>query len=98
MASYLMLFSYTHLGIENIKDSPVLIEAIKKTIRRMGGAVEAFYGVLGAKFDTMFIVKAPGDEKIAEMALAIARLGGVRTQTHRLFSQDEFKEIISSLP
>jgi uncharacterized protein with GYD domain len=43
-------------------------------------------------------VKAPGDEKIAEMALAIGRLGNVRTTTHRLFTEEEFAKITSSLP
>jgi len=32
------------------------------------------------------------------MVLEIARHGHVRTQTHRLFSEDEYRKIISSLP
>ena len=40
----------------------------------MGGEVQAFYAILGSEYDTLFIVKAPSDEKVAEMALAIARL------------------------
>jgi len=96
--NYLMLFSYTQQGIEKIKESPARVEAAKRTIRQMGGEVQAFYGILGSQYDTMFIVKAPSDEKIAEMVLAIAMFGNVRTQTHRLFSEDEFSKIISSLP
>lgn len=98
MATYLMLFSFTQQGIEKIKESPARVEAAKRTIHQMGGEVQAFYGILGSQYDTMFIVKAPNDEKIAEMVLAIAMLGNVRTQTHRLFSEDEFSRIISSLP
>ncbi len=97
MATYLILFSFTQQGIETIKESPARVEAAKETIRRMGGEVHAFYGILGSQYDTMFIVKAPNDEKLAEMVLAVARLGNVRTQTHRLFSEDEFRRIISSL-
>jgi uncharacterized protein with GYD domain len=98
MATYLMLFSFTQQGIEKIKESPARVEAAKKTIRQIGGEFRAFYGILGSQYDTLFIVEAPSDEKIAEMALAIATLGNVRTQTHRLFSEGEFGRMISSLP
>jgi uncharacterized protein with GYD domain len=98
MATYLVLFSFTQKGIERIKDSPARVNAAKNVIRDMGGEVQAFYGILGSPYDTLFIVKAPSDEKIAEMALAITMLGNVRTQTHRLFNEDEFAKIISSLP
>jgi uncharacterized protein with GYD domain len=98
MATYLVLFSYTQRGVENIKDSPARAKAAKETVRRMGGEVQAFYGILGSQYDTLFIVRAPSDEKIAEMMLAIAMLGNVRTQTHRLFNEDEFAKIVSSLP
>jgi uncharacterized protein with GYD domain len=98
MATFVMLFSFTQQGIAKIKESPARVEAAKKTIRQMGGEVQAFYGILGSRYDTMFIVQAPNDEIIAEMALAIAARGNVRTQTHHLFNEDEFGRIISSLP
>jgi uncharacterized protein with GYD domain len=97
MPTYLILFNFTQLGIEKIKESPVRIEAAKQTIRQMGGEVLTLYGILGSQHDTMFIVKAPNDETLAGMVLAIAKLGNVRTQTHRLFSEDEFGKIISAL-
>lgn len=98
MPTYLMLFSYTRQGIEKIKDSPARVEDAKQAIARMGGEVTAFYGILGGPYDTMFLVKASSDEKIAEMALAIASRGYVRTQTHRLVTESEFSRIISALP
>lgn len=97
MPNYLILFSFTQLGIEKIRESPARVEAAKQTIRQMGGEVLAFYGILGSQYDTMFIVSAPNDEKLAGMVLAIAKLGSVRTQTHRLFGEDEYRRIISSL-
>lgn len=97
MATYLMLFSFTQPGIEKIKDSPARIEAAKGIVRQAGGEVQAFYAILGSEYDTMFILNAPNDERVAHMALAIANSGSVRTRTHRLFSEDEFKSIVSSL-
>ena len=98
MPTYLMLFSFTKQGIETIKQLPARGEAAKKVIRQMGGDVQAYYLILGSEFDTLFILKAPNDEKVAEMALAIALAGNVRTRTHRLFNEEELSRITSSLP
>ena len=98
MATYMILFNFTQKGIKEIKDSPARVTAAKEVIRKMGGEVRAFYAILGSQYDTMFILDAPSDEKLGGMILAIARLGYVRTQTHRLFSEDEYRKIISSLP
>lgn len=97
MATYLMQFSFTHQGIEKIKDLLTRAEAAKEVIRQAGGEVQAYYALLGSQYDTMFILNAPSDEKVAQMALGIARSGNVRTQTHRLFNEEEIKKIISSL-
>jgi uncharacterized protein with GYD domain len=98
MATYMILFNFTQKGIKEIKDSPARVTAAKEIIRKMGGEVRAFYAILGSQYDTMFILDAPNDEKLGGMVLAIARLGYVRTQTHRLFSEDEYGKIISLDP
>ena len=97
MPTYLMLFSFTQQVIEKIKQLSARGEAAKKTIRQLGGEVQAYYMVMGSEFDTLFILKAPNEEKVAEMALAIAKLGNVRTRTHRLFNEEELGRITSSL-
>lgn len=97
MPKYLVLFSFTSQGVEKIKDSPARVASAKETIGRLGGTVEAFYAILGSTHDTMFIVNAPSDEKLAQMVLSIARLGNVRTETHRLFDEKEFGQIIAGL-
>lgn len=98
MATYLIQFGFTQKGVEQIKESPTRVEAAIQTIRNLGGEVKAFYGILGSEFDTLFIVEAPDDRKVGEMALAISVHGYVRTRTHRLFDKEEFKAIIASLP
>jgi uncharacterized protein with GYD domain len=98
MASYLVLFGFTPQGIQHIKDSPARVEGAKETIRNLGGEVRAFYGIMGSAHDTLFIVDAPNDEAMARMVLAIAEKGFVRTETHRLFTENEFGKIVRSLP
>ncbi len=98
MAAYLMQFTFTQQGIEKIKQLSARGEAAKEMIGQMGGKVQAYYMILGSEFDTLFIMTAPNDEKAAEMALAIAKLGNVRTRTLRLFNEEELSRITSSLP
>jgi uncharacterized protein with GYD domain len=97
MATYVMIFSFTQQGIQQIKESPGRVEAAKKTIQDMGGEVKAFYAVLGATFDTLFILEAPDEEAVARMSAAISALGNVRASTHRAFSENEFSRIVSGL-
>ena len=97
MATYLIQFGFTRKGMEEIKESPKRVEAAKGTVRKFGGEVKAFYAILGSEFDTMFIIEAPDDRRVGEMVLAISMLGYVRTRTHRLFNEDEFKSITAAL-
>jgi uncharacterized protein with GYD domain len=97
MATYLILFGYTQQGIQKIKDSSARVESAKQTIRDIGGEVKAFYAIMGGQYDTLFILEAPNDEAVAKMVLAIASSGNVRTDTHRIFLEEEFRRIVSSL-
>lgn len=98
MATYLINFSYTQQGIQNVKDSPARVEAAKNVVRELGGEVKAFYALLGGGTDTMFIVDAPGDDAVARMALAISSQGSVRSSTYRAFSEQEFRSLVADMP
>jgi uncharacterized protein with GYD domain len=98
MASYVVLFSFTEQGIGKIRESPARVESAKRAFKEQGATVKEFYGVLGAEFDTLFIVEAPSDEAIAKAVLAVASLGFVRTRTLRAFNEAEFARIVSGLP
>ncbi|WP_303904413.1 GYD domain-containing protein [Thiohalomonas denitrificans] len=98
MKLYAIFFSFTAQGTENIRESPARVETAKEIVRSMGGEMKTFYGILGSEFDTIFIVEAPGEEAVAKMALAIASGGNVRTKTHRLFTEEQYGNLISELP
>jgi uncharacterized protein with GYD domain len=98
MATYIMLFGFTQQGIEKIKESPARVEAAKQSFQGVGAKVKEFYLVMGmGQYDTLFILDAPDDETVAKAALTIGSLGSVRTETHRAFTQAEFKKIIAGL-
>ncbi len=97
MASYLMLFNFTERGVEKIDESPDRVEGAKKLARELGGEVKQFFGLLG-RYDTVFVLEAPNDEAAAKISAAIGRLGNVRAETMRAFSEAEYRAILSSLP
>ncbi|SCZ63117.1 GYD domain-containing protein [Thiohalomonas denitrificans] len=98
MKLYAIFFGFTAQGIENIRQSPARVETAKEIVRSLGGEMKTFYGILGSEFDTIFILEAPSDEAVAKMALVIASGGNVRTQTHRLFTEEQYGNLISELP
>ena len=97
MATYVMLVNYTQKGIEDIKESPARLDAVKQAFQAMGAELKKFYLVMG-RYDMVVIGEAPDDETVAKLALAIGSGGSVRTETLKAFSEDEYRNIIAALP
>ncbi len=97
MASYLILFRYTEQGVRDIKDSPARVDAARAAFEAVGGQVREFYLSMG-RYDTVFVAEAPDDGAAARAVLSIASKGNVSSETLRLFTEDEFREIVGSLP
>jgi len=97
MPTYITLVNYTQKGIENVKESPERLEGAKQAFQGMGAELKEFYLVMG-RYDIILVTKAPNDETVAKIALALGSLGNVRTESFRAFKEDEYREIVSSLP
>jgi uncharacterized protein with GYD domain len=54
--------------------------------------------MLMGQYDMAILVEAPDDATLARISLSLAAQGGVRTETLRAFTEDEYRKIISSLP
>lgn len=93
----MVLFRWTAEGVENIKDSPARVERAREAFQAVGGGVREFYLAMG-RYDTVFIAEAPDDAAAARAVLAIAQTGAVTTETLRLFTEEEFRGIVASLP
>ena len=75
MATYIVLFGYTQLGIQDIKESPARVDAAEKAFKAMGAKVKEFYAVMGmSHYDTIFIVEAPDDETVTALGEHIPRV------------------------
>jgi len=97
MAKFISLVKYTSKGIENIKESPNRLDAVKQLCESMGANVDAFYLTMGS-YDMVLIVDAPNSETAAKMILTVTSGGSVTTETLAAFSEEEYRKIISELP
>jgi len=97
MPTYITLGKWTQQGIEKVKESPARLDAFKQLVKSMGGEVKGFYMVTG-RYDIVVISEAPNDEAMARTALATAAKGGIKTETLRAFTEDEYRKIIGALP
>ncbi len=97
MANFVMLFRFTRQGLEKVKQSPQRIDAFKKVFTSHGARIKEVYAMLG-EYDTMFLVEAPDDETAATLSLLIGTDGNVRAETHRAFTEEEFRRMVAQLP
>ncbi len=97
MSTYIALLRWTQKGIENVKDSPSRLDQAKEALRAVGGEFKDFYMTMGS-YDMVIICKAPSDAAIAKFVLTVAAQGGARTESLVAFSEDQYREIIGSLP
>ena len=96
MTTYILLANWTDQGIRNIGESPARLDAAKKALADMSGALRAFYLCMG-DCDMVLIIEAPDDAVAARFTLQLGRLGNVRTRTRKAFPEAAYREIIASL-
>jgi uncharacterized protein with GYD domain len=96
MPTYLALLRWTKEGLEKINESPSRLDAGKKAIEAAGGKLKDFYLLMG-QYDMAIVVEAPDDATLARINLSLASKGGVRTETHRAFTEEEYRKIISDI-
>jgi uncharacterized protein with GYD domain len=49
-------------------------------------------------YDVIVISEAPDDETATKLALTIGSAGSIQTETSRIFTEDEYRDLISELP
>ena len=97
MPTYISLIRYTDQGIRNIKDSPKRLDAAKNAFKAMGGELKQWYLAMGS-YDAVVIAEGPNDETAAKLMLAVGALGSVRSETLRVFTEEEYRKLIAGLP
>jgi uncharacterized protein with GYD domain len=96
MAHYILLASYTEQGIKGIKETVKRTEAVKNLAKKSGVTMKESYWTLGA-YDVVAVFEAADDETMTAFSLSIAKLGNVKTQTLRAFSDKEMTGILGKM-
>ena len=97
MATYIGLCSWTQQGIADLKGSPGRLDAARAAFSALGAELKGFFMTMG-HYDMVVIAEAPDDATMAKALLAVVSGGGLRTETLKAFTEDEYREIIGSLP
>ena len=96
MTTYIMLLSWTDMGIKNVRESPRRLDAARKQLADMGGAFKEFYLTMG-EYDMVAVCEAPDDAVAARFALQLGRAGNVRSRTLKAFREGAYREVVASL-
>ena len=96
MSTYVVLANYTERGIQNIRDSPQRLDAVRGQLEQMGGALRSFYLTMG-EYDIVFVFEAPDDAIASRFLLLLGQAGYVRTTSMKAFPEAAYREIIHSL-
>ncbi len=93
MPTYIVLGQFTDQGIRNVKDTSKRADAAKELAKKLGAKVLDLYWTIG-RYDLALILDAPDDETMVAFGLSAGKLGNVRTETLRAFSQAEINQIL----
>jgi uncharacterized protein with GYD domain len=97
MSTYIMLINFTEQGIRNVKGSPKRADAARFLAKSCGAEMKDIYLTMGV-YDLVATVEAPNDQAAAKFALALGSIGNVRSTTLKAFTEQEYRNIIETLP
>lgn len=93
MASYLVIASYSPDGVKGLlkNGGTARVDAVKKTIKSLGGKVQSFHFAFGAE-DAYVIVELPDNIAAAALGLAVSSSGLTSVKTVVLLTPAEIDE------
>ncbi len=97
MPHYVCLLKYTEGGMRAIKGSPNRLQNLKKLVKDLGGKLKHFYLLMG-EYDIILLLEMPNDQAMATFSMSLSSGGSVRATSLKAFTEDEFEQIIESIP
>lgn len=96
MARYVILGRWTGQGVQNIKQGPKRLNAVRAAFKERGIRMESFHLTFG-RFDFVVVVEAETDEALATALLSVVSEGNASTETLRAFDEEEYKAIVKGI-
>ncbi len=97
MPTFVTLLQWTQKGIENVKEGPSRLDQAREALKAVGGELKAYYLTLG-EYDGVVISEVPSGKVYTQFILSVGSQGNVRTVTLQAFPEEEYRDIIASLP
>jgi uncharacterized protein with GYD domain len=97
MPIYISLLKWTDRGLRDVRESPRRLDATKRAFSAAGGRLTGFYLVLG-EYDAVTVGEFPNNGAYTTSLLEVESRGAVRTTTLKAFSEDEYRQLIASMP
>ncbi len=97
MPTFITLLQWTQKGIENVKEGPSRLDQAREALKAVGGELKAYYLTLG-EYDGVVISEVPSGKVYTQFILSVGSQGNVRTVTLQAFPEEEYRDIIASLP
>ena len=96
MATYVVLANLTDQGARTMQDLGRRIENARETFRAHGAELKQLFFAMGT-YDYVVIAEAPDDETITRVSLAVSSQGNVRTNSFRVFTEQEALKLAEGL-
>ena len=96
MATYVVLATLTDQGARTMQDLARRLENARATFRAQGAEMKHLYFSMGA-YDYVVIAEAPDDETMTRVSLAVSSQGNVRTNSFRVFSEQETLKLVEGV-
>jgi uncharacterized protein with GYD domain len=93
MPTYVVLANLTDQGVRTMTDLPKRLENARATFREMGAEMKQLFFAMGG-YDYVVIAEAPDDETMTRVSLAVSSQGNVRTNSFRVFTEDEMLALV----
>jgi uncharacterized protein with GYD domain len=96
LATYVVLASLTDQGARTMQDLSQRLENARATFKAQGAELKQLFFAMG-QFDYVVIAEAPDDETMTRVSLAVSSQGNVRTNSFRVFTQEETLQLMEGL-
>ena len=97
MVRYLSLLKFTPQGLQKMEQSTERAHAFRLEAEAAGVTVEAAYWGVGA-YDGVVILTAEDEHAALRQIARLARGGNVQPESLRLYSAEEFDELLNLTP
>lgn len=96
MPLYISLIKWTQKGITEVQESYKRLDKAKELFKMHGAEIKEFYLTTGV-YDIIVISECPDDSVMASLWLHVGKGGAIRSETSRIFSEDEYRNIIDAI-